>query len=117
LEWDPSVLDHIVKEDEQWGEAPTFKSQFDEVGNYTQRDILHHNTYFECQDGTTTEDVIDQCIYATHMSDTTTEHEGIVFYDTFQNDIAEAPASTQINKPKTTVKNSPDFQLLRAFLG
>jgi hypothetical protein len=26
LEWDPCVLDHIFKEDEQWGEAPTFKS-------------------------------------------------------------------------------------------
>jgi hypothetical protein len=46
LEWDPSVLDHIIKEDEQWGDAPTFKSQFDEVGDYTQRVILHHDTYF-----------------------------------------------------------------------
>jgi hypothetical protein len=59
LEWDPSVLDHIFKEDEQWGEAPTFKPQFDEVGDYTQRIVFHHNTYFENQDGTTTDDVID----------------------------------------------------------
>jgi hypothetical protein len=36
LEWDPSVLDHIFKADEQWGEVPTFKSQFNEVGDYTQ---------------------------------------------------------------------------------
>jgi hypothetical protein len=69
LEWDPSVLDHTFKEDEQWGEAPTFKSQFDEIGDYTQRVILHHNTYFERQDGTTADDVINQCIYATHMFD------------------------------------------------
>jgi hypothetical protein len=63
LEWDPSVLDHAFKEDEQWGEAPTFKSQFDEVGDYTQRVVtLHHNTYFERQDGTTMDDIIDQCI-------------------------------------------------------
>jgi hypothetical protein len=27
LEWDPSVLDHSFKKDEQWGESPTFKSQ------------------------------------------------------------------------------------------
>jgi hypothetical protein len=46
LEWDPPVLDHAFIEDEQWGEIPTFKSQFDEVGNYTQRVILYHNTYF-----------------------------------------------------------------------
>jgi hypothetical protein len=71
LEWDPSVLDHTFKEDEQWGESPTLKSQFDEVGDYTQRVILHHNSYFERQDGNTTDDIIDQCIYATHMSTTT----------------------------------------------
>jgi hypothetical protein len=71
LEWDPSVLDHIFKEDEQWGEAPTFKTQFDEVGDYTHRVILHHNTYFERQDGTTNNDIIDQCIYATNMSTST----------------------------------------------
>jgi hypothetical protein len=41
LEWDPSVLDHIFKADEKWGEAPTFKSQFNEVGDYKQRVILH----------------------------------------------------------------------------
>jgi hypothetical protein len=54
---------HEFREDEQWGEAPTFKSQFDEVGDYKQCVILHHNTYFERQDGTTTDDVINQCIY------------------------------------------------------
>jgi hypothetical protein len=75
------VLYHIFKDDEQWGEAPTFKSQFDKVGNYTQCFILHHHTYFECQEGTTTDDIIDQCIYATHMSTTTIDHEGAIFYD------------------------------------
>jgi hypothetical protein len=116
LKWDPSVLDHIFKEDEQWGEAPTLKSPFDEVGDYTERIILHHNTNFERQDGTTTEDIINQCIYATHMSTTTTENKGIIVYDTFQPDIAEATASTQSIISKTTVKrcldsikHSPDF--------
>jgi hypothetical protein len=117
LEWDPSVLDHIFKEDEQRGEAPTFKSQFDEVGDYTQRVILHHNTYFERQDGTTTDDVVDQCIYATHMFTTTKEHEGSIFYDAFQHEITEAPTSAQAIIPRTTVKCSPDFQLLHPFFG
>jgi hypothetical protein len=75
------------------------------------------NTYFERQDGTTTEDVIDQCIYATHMSTNTTEHKGIIFYDTFQTDIADAPTSTQVIIPKTTIQRSPDFQLLHPFFG
>jgi hypothetical protein len=116
LEWNPSVLDHIFKADEQWGESPTFKSQFNEVGDYTQCVILHHNTYFAHQDGTTTVDIIDQCIYATHMFTTTTEHEGNIFYDTFQHESAEAPAPAQAIIPKTTVKCSPDFQLLRPSL-
>jgi hypothetical protein len=117
LEWDPYVLDHIFKDDEQWGEAPTFKSQIDKVGDYTQRVILHHNTYFERQDGTTTNDIIDQCFDATHMSTTTIEHEGTIFYDALQHEIAEAPTSTQAIIPKATVKRSPDFQLLRPFFG
>jgi hypothetical protein len=33
LEWDPSVLGHVFKQDEQWGEAPSFNSRFDEVGD------------------------------------------------------------------------------------
>jgi hypothetical protein len=116
LEWDPSVLDHTYKEDEQWGETPTYKSQFDEIGDYTQRVILHHNMYFKRHDGNTTADVIDQCIYATHKSNTIADQEGNTFYDAHQRDITEAPTSTQVTTPKTTVKSSPDFQLLRPSL-
>jgi hypothetical protein len=72
----------------------------------------HHNTYFAQQDGTTADDVINQCIYATHMSTTITEHEGAIFYDTFQSEVAKAPTSTQAMIPTTTVKRSPDFPLL-----
>jgi hypothetical protein len=111
------ILEHIFKEDEYWGEAPTFKPQFNEVSDYTQRFILHHNTYFKRQDGTTTDKVFDLCIYATYMSTTTKEHEGNILYDTFQHKIAEAPTSAQDIIPKTTVKRSPDFQLLRPFFG
>jgi hypothetical protein len=90
LEWDPSVLDHEFKEDEQWGEAPTINTQFDEVGDYKERIIIHHHSYFERQDGTTTDDIINQCIYAIHMSSSTTKHEGTLFYDTLQTEVLEA---------------------------
>jgi hypothetical protein len=79
LEWDPSVLDHEFKEEEQWGEAPTINTQFDEVSDYKLHIILHHTFYFQHQDGTTTDDTIDQCIYATDMSSPIKEHEGITF--------------------------------------
>jgi wobble nucleotide-excising tRNase len=84
-------FDHVFKQDEQWGEALSFNSQFDEVGDCKQRVVLHHNTYFEQQDSTTADDVIDQCIYAAHMSNTITEHEGTIFYDAFQSEVADAP--------------------------
>jgi hypothetical protein len=34
LEWDPSVLNHAFKEDDQWGEVPELESSFDEIGDY-----------------------------------------------------------------------------------
>jgi hypothetical protein len=117
LEWDPSVLDHEFREDEQWGEAPTFKSQFNEVGDYNQRVVLHHNTYVERQDSTTTDDIIEQRFYATHMSTPTSEHEGIMFYDMFQTELVVAPKSSQAIIPKTTVKHSPNVQQLHPFFG
>jgi hypothetical protein len=42
LEWDPSVLDHGFKDDEQWGEVPELDSSFDEVGDYKHRVIVQH---------------------------------------------------------------------------
>jgi hypothetical protein len=51
LEWDPSVLDHDYKEDEQWGEVPELDSSFDEVGDYKHRVIVQHLAYFHRQDG------------------------------------------------------------------
>jgi hypothetical protein len=63
----PSVLDHEFKQDQQWGQAPTINTLFDEVSNYKQRFILHHTSYFQHQDGTTTGDISDQCLYAIHV--------------------------------------------------
>jgi hypothetical protein len=110
-------LDHEFKEDEQLGEAPTIKAQFNEVGDYKQRVILHHTSYFQCQDGTTPDDTINQCIYANHTSSRTIQHEGITFYDALQTEVLEAPTSSQVTVPKTTIKCSSDFQQLRPFFG
>jgi hypothetical protein len=62
LEWDPSVLDHDFKEDEQWGAVPELDSSFDEVGDYKHRVIVQHLAYFHRQDGNLIDDVIDQCV-------------------------------------------------------
>jgi hypothetical protein len=66
LEWDASVSDHELKEDEQWGDSPTIPSSFNEVVEYKHRVALQHHSYFQCQDGNSTDDVIYQCIFVTH---------------------------------------------------
>jgi hypothetical protein len=50
LEWDPSVLNHDFKEDEQWGEVPELDSSFDEVGDYKHRVIVELLAYFHRKD-------------------------------------------------------------------
>jgi hypothetical protein len=93
LKWDPSVLDHGFKEDEQKGDPPAFDTLFDEVGDFKQRVSLHHLSYFQRQDGTSDADVIDQSIFTTHISHTAIQHEDITFYDTFETEVLDAPTS------------------------
>jgi hypothetical protein len=38
LDWDPSVLDQVSKEDEQWGDIPDLESSVDEFGDYDFED-------------------------------------------------------------------------------
>jgi hypothetical protein len=58
---DSSVLEHDLKEDEQWGEVPELDSSFDDVDDYKHRVIVQHLAYFHRQDGNLIDDVIDQC--------------------------------------------------------
>jgi hypothetical protein len=113
LECTPSILDHAFKEDEQWGESPTINSQFDDVDKYALYYIIIPTSNVN-QDGTTMDNIIDQCIYGTHMSSSTTEHEGTLFYDALQSEILEAPTSLQALIPKTTIKRSPLFGWMSA---
>jgi hypothetical protein len=51
VEWDPSVLDHDFKDNEQWGAVPEVESSFDEFGDYKHRVIVQHLEYLQRQDG------------------------------------------------------------------
>jgi hypothetical protein len=117
LEWDPSVLDHKFKDDEQCGDLPTIPSSFNEVGEYKYRVVLQHHSYFKRQEGNSTDDVIDQCIFTTHSSPSTYEFNNTLFYDTYDMEILDAPTSSQILTPKHTIKCEPGFQKLRPLFG
>jgi hypothetical protein len=117
LEWDPSVLDHKFKEDEQWGDPPTIPSSFNEVGEYKHRVALQQHSYFQRQDGNSTDDVIYQCIFVTHTSPSTYEFDSTLFYDTYETEILDVPTSSPILTPNHTIKREPDFQKLRPPFG
>jgi hypothetical protein len=68
LKWDPSVLDHDFKEDEQCGGVSELDSSFDEFGDCKHCVIVHHLAYFQRQDGDLIEDFIDQCADFTSSS-------------------------------------------------
>jgi hypothetical protein len=111
------VIHDKFKEDEQWGDPSTIPSSFNEVGEYKHCVALHHHSYFQHQDGTSADDVIDQCIFITHSSPSTYEFNNTLFYDTYQTEILDAPTSSQTLTPKRTIKREPDFQKLRPLLG
>jgi hypothetical protein len=116
LEWDPSVLDHKFKEDEQWGDFPSIPSSLDEVGDYKQQVILKHQSYFERQDGDSNNDIINRCIFATHTT-SVYGYDNTIFFDAYETEILDTPVSLQDIVPKTTVKREPDFQRLPPLFG
>jgi hypothetical protein len=110
-------LDHEFKEDESWGDPPTIPSSFDEIGDYKQCGSSKHQSYFEHQDGDTHNDVLIQCIFATHTTPSVQEYDNSIYYDACETEILDAPTSSQDILPKTTVERDPDFQRLRLLFG
>jgi hypothetical protein len=49
LEWDPSVLDHNFKDNEQWGKVPELDSSFDDYGDYKHHVVVQNQAYFHRQ--------------------------------------------------------------------
>jgi hypothetical protein len=109
LEWEPSVLDHDFKEDEQWGEGPELDSSFDEFGDYKHHMIVQHLAYFQRQDGDLIDDFIDQCVLDAHTSQV--PHEP-VFCDAHETELAipeYTPHEPTPSGPKVISKCDPDY--------
>ena len=124
-DWDPSVLDHDPLEHENWADAicdleadPT-TNLFDEFGDYRKRIIVQHAQYFVRQDGTDLQDVMDQCIYHAHA----TQSSESIFYDAFEHltDLPhippDDPSANSTPNPRVITTHAPDYQQLRPFFG
>jgi hypothetical protein len=109
LEWDTSVLDHDLKEDEQWREVPELDSSFDEIGDYKHRVIVQHLAYFHSQDGYLLDDVMAQCVLDAQTSQA--PHQP-VFYDAHETELTipeGIPPSPTPSGPKVISKRDPDY--------
>jgi hypothetical protein len=131
-------VDHEFKEDEQWGDPPTIPSSFDEIMSLKKMSngeipllfqallmtlvitnivLPQQHSYFQHQDSNSTDDVIDQCVFASHSSPSAYESDNIVFYNACDTEILDTPTLSQTIIPKTTVKQDPDFQKLQPLFG
>ena len=58
----PSVLDHAYHDVSEWGDGEASDhgtlthSRYDEFGQYRQRGLVNHHSYFTRHDGTTFDD-------------------------------------------------------------
>lgn len=68
VEWNPSVLDHEIEDEDEWYDAITdmqegiIQSPFDEFGNYRKREVDLH--FFDAEQPPTIDDVIDHAVFA-----------------------------------------------------
>ena len=127
--WDPSVMDNDLLDQEHWSDAididPDPNSpRFDEFGDYRRHVTVQYAAYFHRHISSDTNDidnVIDHCVYDAHgPSAHTSEH--IIFYDAYEHQIDDAehfdPETFSLKlDPRTVAHKPPDFSLLRPFFG
>ena len=124
-DWDPSVLDHDLQDDEQWADAlseieadPT-TNLFDEFGEYRQRVTITLAEYFARHLSDDMDDIIDQCVFAAQCPPEPVP----VFYDAHEHlvmdpaaeddDILDVPSLG----PHITSHKPPDYAKLRPLFG
>jgi hypothetical protein len=116
LEWDPSVLDHTFTDRGEWGDESGNdllpNHHYDEFGDYRQRVLVNHLAYFERQDGTLLDDVIDQCIL-----DAQTKSNVNCNTVAINESSDDVPDRHPLNRPIVVNKKDPDFKKLVPLFG
>jgi len=127
--WDPSVLDHNLAEDEQWADAldtleadPT-TNLFDEFGKYRQRVIIQQAEYLHHQPPDDIQDIVDHCVSYTSVQSASTDP---IFYDAHDHEQASAAQNSDTEggdmndlpaEPRVVTTKTPDFSTLRPLFG
>jgi Reverse transcriptase (RNA-dependent DNA polymerase) len=115
-EWDPTVLDHDLLEDEQWFDAvsdptpdPLATSPFDEFGNYRHH-ITVQKSFQELLD-----DNIEKCIYAAHHQTVISCYNALVQDADVPQDNVDHPLISM--PPRLLSTKAPDYASLRPLFG
>jgi hypothetical protein len=124
LEWDPSVLDQTFTDFTEWGKSDDNDNDlfpnklFDAFGYYRQRVSVNHLAYFQRQDGSGFEDIIDKCVLEAHSSDhiycNAVEVEDLLT-TIFEDD--HTIHEPFLNKPVFVNKKYPDYKSLQRLFG
>ena len=130
LEWDPSVLDHVLVDDEQWYDAVTdletdpTMNLFDEFGNYRRRVVVQCSEEYYSQSQSTIDDTVDQCAYYAYQENVFHDipHNIRETYKSESTDIIlnDDSSDTPTIAPKTQrhiANKEPDYGLLRPLFG
>jgi hypothetical protein len=128
LDWDPTVLDHTLDDDEHWYDAicdldaPSYGIPFDSKGNYRARVVAQSSTLphlsvdpivpapLIAEDSTIllplpdNDDILDCCVYLAHM-------DPIVYTVHPMETIASAPS------PHMVTAADPDYEVLHPYFG
>jgi hypothetical protein len=119
-EWDPSILDHELEDDEQWFDAISDLSAdpshnvFDEFGDYRKRVMVNYSHYFDGEDELTLDTLIHQCMLHAHD---TPNQVSEYFYDTHTHELDDTKDSPITMVPKVVTKRPPDYAKLRPLFG
>jgi len=111
VDWDPTVLDHDLDDDEEWYDAisdlqsdPT-TNLFDEFGNYRKRVVVQETAYFDAleYEEPSTDDVVDECVMRRTL-------------ELYEHEVNDKGPPYEAAGPKVK-KREPDYEALRPMFG
>jgi hypothetical protein len=126
-EWDPTVMYHEFKDDEEWGEKhnspkPTGDSPiglFGDFGNYRNCVIVQYHDFFtQYESSFAFNDAIDQCVFHAHSHGV---QDDSVFYNAHEHkidgDYEDTTTVAPTIIPRFTHKRDPNYASLRPLFG
>jgi hypothetical protein len=124
MDWDPSVLNHTLDDDEHWYDAicdleqRPYTSMFDHEGDYLGRVTVQaaaHLSSSACISSSDYCEVFTDALATVPSDDINVVIEHCVFHATLHS--FEAQLAPDANRPRTVTTRAPDYEALRPYFG